>query len=216
MHLKLLAENCKKKHIATPQSWGRKLCSAKLPSLSEAQHPVLIACDIIHVKMLVWDIRDCIAVLELPVKNLKRGLMTRTNGGAMGYSFGNFISQYTTGWSEIVHVLNIAFREKTSIRQFLGNVIIELSVHGSKIVSHQRWIWGIHCMQAIKHASRDPPWLWSPGADITRGPKQGYQWSHIKGLMSSKNYFLKKNIKWNLFNKYLSVGFFCPCFNIFP
>ena len=25
-------------------------------------------------------------------------------------------------------------------------------------VSHQRWIWGIHCMQV-----KDPPWLWNPG-----------------------------------------------------
>ena len=29
-------------------------------------------------------------------------------------------------------------------------------------VSHQRWIWGIHCMQVTKHARRDPPWLWNP------------------------------------------------------
>ena len=44
--------------------------------------------------------------------------------------------------------------------------------------------------QARKHA-RDPFWLWMPRADVTRSPKQGYQWSHEKDLCPAK-IFLKK------------------------
>ena len=30
-------------------------------------------------------------------------------------------------------------------------------------VLHQRWIWGIHYTQAMKHTKEDPTWLWNPG-----------------------------------------------------
>ena len=43
-------------------------------------------------------------------------------------------------------------------------------------VSHQRWIWRIHCMQVRMHASEGSTLALKPGADITRSPKQGYQW----------------------------------------
>ena len=42
---------------------------------------------------------------------------------------------------------------------------------------HQRWIWGIHCTQALK--------LW---ADITISLKRGYQWSHKKTDLLPKNF----------------------------
>ena len=29
-------------------------------------------------------------------------------------------------------------------------------------VSHQKWIWGIHCAQMTSTQVRDPPWLWNP------------------------------------------------------
>ena len=44
--------------------------------------------------------------------------------------------------------------------------------------SHQRWIWEIHCMQAINPASL----AFKPRADVTRSPKQGYQWPYKNKL----------------------------------
>ena len=45
--------------------------------------------------------------------------------------------------------------------------------------------------QAKKHAKRGSTLALKPRADITRSPKQGYQWPH-KNDLSSKN--LQKNI----------------------
>ena len=59
-------------------------------------------------------------------------------------------------------------------------------------VLHERWIWGIHCTQARKHASEGSTLALKLRGNITRSPKQGYQWPHKKGLMSSKT--LKKII----------------------
>ena len=47
-------------------------------------------------------------------------------------------------------------------------------------VSHQRWIWRIHCTQARKYASDWSTLALKPRADINRSPKQGYQWPHKK------------------------------------
>ena len=63
----------------------------------------------------------------------------------------------------------------------------------SQQVSHQRWIWGSHKWDSMQK--------WStlglkPRADITRSPKQGYQWSHEKDLCHPK--FLKKKNKINI------------------
>ena len=52
----------------------------------------------------------------------------------------------------------------------------------SQQVSHQRWISGIHCMQATKHASEGSTLSLKPRGDVTRSPKQGYQWFHEKDL----------------------------------
>ena len=46
--------------------------------------------------------------------------------------------------------------------------------------------------QARKHAKGSTLAL-KPRADVIRSPKQGYQWPHKKGLMSSKKIFLKKH-----------------------
>ena len=46
----------------------------------------------------------------------------------------------------------------------------------SQQVLHQRWISGIHCTQATKHASEGLTVALKPRGDIIRSPKQGYQW----------------------------------------
>ena len=61
----------------------------------------------------------------------------------------------------------------------------------SQQVSHQRWISGIHCMQATKHASEESTLALKLRGDVTRSPKQGYQWPHKKDSCPPK-YFLKK------------------------
>ena len=58
----------------------------------------------------------------------------------------------------------------------------------SQQVSHQRWISGIHCMQVTKHASKGSTLALKPREDITRSPKQGYQWPHEKDLCPPKIY----------------------------
>ena len=45
-------------------------------------------------------------------------------------------------------------------------------------VSHQRWISGVHCTQVTKHASEGSILTFKPRGDVTKSPKQGYQWSH--------------------------------------
>ena len=56
----------------------------------------------------------------------------------------------------------------------------------SQQVSHQRWIWGIHCAQVRKHARKGSILALKPSADVTRSPKQGYQWPHKKDLCLPK------------------------------
>ena len=63
-----------------------------------------------------------------------------------------------------------------------------LSPRGDQ-VSHQRWIWGIHYMQVMKHASKRSALNLKPGADATRSPKQGYQWPHKKTNIFQKDFF---------------------------
>ena len=41
-------------------------------------------------------------------------------------------------------------------------------------VLHQRWIWGIHCMQAMKYVSKGSTLAMKPRTDVTRSLKQGY------------------------------------------
>ena len=50
----------------------------------------------------------------------------------------------------------------------------------------QRWIWGIHCMEATKHASARSTLALKLRVDVIRSPKQGYQWPHKKYLSSLK------------------------------
>ena len=66
-------------------------------------------------------------------------------------------------------------------------------------VSHQRWIWGIARRQESMQVS--PPWLLKPRADITRSPKQGYQWPHKKDICYPK---IKKKQKKNVVNVILT------------
>ena len=47
-------------------------------------------------------------------------------------------------------------------------------------VLHQRWIWGIHCTQAMKHTSERSNMASKPRSDITKSPTRRYQWSHKK------------------------------------
>ena len=61
-------------------------------------------------------------------------------------------------------------------------------------VSHQRWIWGICCTQMRKHTSGGSTLALKPRADVTRNPKQEYQWSHKKDLCPSKKFFFKKKL----------------------
>ena len=48
------------------------------------------------------------------------------------------------------------------------------------------WIWGICCVQARKHTSEGFTLALKSRADITRSPKQGYQWPHERELCSPK------------------------------
>ena len=59
-------------------------------------------------------------------------------------------------------------------------------------VSHQRWISGnvYHVCLRIVQIRQNPLWLWNPG-DVTRSPKQGYQWPHKWTCVQQK--FKKKN-----------------------
>ena len=53
-------------------------------------------------------------------------------------------------------------------------------------VSHQRWIWGIHCTQATKHVSQGSTLAFKLRADVIRSRIQGYQWTYKKDLCHSK------------------------------
>ena len=75
-------------------------------------------------------------------------------------------------------------------------------------VSHRRWIWWIHCAQASKHASEGSTLALKPRAEVTRSPKKGHQWPHIKGSRPTKIYKKKQQrqprinivtlfVKWN-------------------
>ena len=52
-------------------------------------------------------------------------------------------------------------------------------------MSQQRWIWGIHCMQVRKQASKGSTLVLKAMADVTESSKQGLS-GPTKGLMSSK------------------------------
>ena len=52
-------------------------------------------------------------------------------------------------------------------------------------VLHQRWIWGIHCLQTTKHASKGSILASKPRADVTTSPKQ---WLYKKDWCP-QNYF---------------------------
>ena len=53
-------------------------------------------------------------------------------------------------------------------------------------VSHQRWIWGIHYIQATKYASKVSTLTLKPKADVTKSATQGYKWAHKKDLYPPK------------------------------
>ena len=58
-------------------------------------------------------------------------------------------------------------------------------------VSHQRWTWGNHCMQARKNASKGSILALNDRADVTRNPQQKHQWLH-KNTDVLQFFFLKK------------------------
>ena len=51
---------------------------------------------------------------------------------------------------------------------------------------HQRWIWRSHRWETFKKGST---LALKPRTDVTRSPKQGYQWSHEKDLCPPTNFF---------------------------
>ena len=61
-------------------------------------------------------------------------------------------------------------------------------------VSHQRWIWGIHCVQLIKSTqARDPPWLWNPGQTSPEVQTRVISGPTKRICVLQKN-FLRKNL----------------------
>ena len=60
----------------------------------------------------------------------------------------------------------------------------------SQQVSHQRWIWGSHTWESTQKGST---LALKHMADITRSPRQGYQWPHEKNLCPPE--ITKKNNK---------------------
>ena len=52
-------------------------------------------------------------------------------------------------------------------------------------------------MQATKHASEGSTLALKPREDITRNPKQGYQWPHEKDLCPPKTFPKKKDLVWH-------------------
>ena len=94
-------------------------------------------------------------------------------------------------------------------------------------VSHQRWIWGIHCVQARMHTSNGSTLPLKHRPDVTRSLKQGYQWSHERTCVLQK--FKKKKwshykasfhglcgfvifcqLSWHIFNCCTSKKYFIP------
>ena len=63
--------------------------------------------------------------------------------------------------------------------------------HQGQQVLHQKWIWGIHCTQISYHASKGFTLALNSRVDVTRSPKQRYEWPHKKDWCPS--IFLKKN-----------------------
>ena len=58
----------------------------------------------------------------------------------------------------------------------------------SQQVLHKGWIWGSHKWESMQ---MDDTLALKPRTDVTRSPKQGYQWPHEKDLCPPK--FLKKS-----------------------
>ena len=50
-------------------------------------------------------------------------------------------------------------------------------------------------MQARRHAKKGSSLALKPRADVTRSPKQGYQWPHKKELCPQKFFFLGKIVR---------------------
>ena len=66
-----------------------------------------------------------------------------------------------------------------------------MQVCGLKCFSHHRWIWGIHCMQAMKHTSvRIHPGFENQGRCHQKS-KTGVPVAPQKGVVSSNNFFFK-------------------------
>ena len=61
--------------------------------------------------------------------------------------------------------------------------------------------------QAKKHASEKSTLALKPRADVTRNPKQGYQWPPRKKLMSSKNKIKKRLQRIRVYVEYLVFKF---------
>ena len=76
----------------------------------------------------------------------------------------------------------------------------------SQQVLHQRWISGIHGMQATKHASKGSTLALKPRGDVIRSPKQGYQWPHEKDSCPSKILKKKKSHLMCMWDDFLYDG----------
>ena len=66
----------------------------------------------------------------------------------------------------------------------------------------KEWISGIHCAQARTHASEGSTLALKARADITRSPKQGYQWPHKKDMWPPKKFLKKEWIWWQTQRKF--------------
>ena len=64
--------------------------------------------------------------------------------------------------------------------------------HSVQQMSHQRWIWGIHCTHVTNNASEGSILALKPRADVTRSPKQRYEWSD-KNYFCAVRIFFKRN-----------------------
>ena len=96
------------------------------------------------------------------------------------------------------HMLNLWIKLNVqNATSYTNTVKYEVKFHfistRSQQMSHQRWIWGIHCMQATKYASNGSSLALKPRGHVTRSPKTGISLAPQKGLMYSKNFIFNKS-----------------------
>ena len=106
-------------------------------------------------------------------------------------SYSNHHGTYSSIVILLRYVLKCVSRHPTSATYVACRERDQLSCWPlySQQVSHQRWIWGPAHRQ--ESASEKSALALKPRADVTRSPKQGYQWLHKKDLCPTN---IKRNI----------------------